>query len=52
MTRTKKPDTEVVGPLRIERPVMDKIRKTAEREERTHAQQINYILRRWVEAQK
>jgi hypothetical protein len=52
MARTKKADTEVVGPLRIERAVMERIRKTAEREERTQIQQINYILRRWVEAQK
>ena len=50
--KTKRADTEVVGPLRIERAVMDRIRKTAEREERTHIQQINYILRRLVEAQK
>lgn len=45
MGRQKSPETEVVGPLRIERSVMDKIRKVAEREERTCVQQINHILK-------
>jgi hypothetical protein len=52
MARTKKADTEVVGPLRIEKAVMDKIRKVAERDERTYIQQINFVLRKWVESQK
>lgn len=47
--KTKRADTEVVGPLRIERAVMDKIRKYCEAEERTIQQQIRKILRDWAD---
>jgi hypothetical protein len=43
-----KKKTEVVGPIRIEKKVMDEIRRVSSIEERTYSKQIGKILKEWV----
>ena len=45
----EKDESEIIGPIRIDRAIMEKVRETADSEDRSYARQINYILKRWFE---
>lgn len=47
MEHKDKKETEIVGPIRIEKEVMAIIREVAEVNQRSYAGQINYVLKRW-----
>ena len=49
MPKIKSTETEVVGPLRIDRDVMSVVRDHAVRDDRTYIYVINNVLREWAE---